>query len=114
MRGEKRFPRETRSAPTALDQSGEKGVPKERVTKHSILCVGLDPHAAELGEGHANPEGAVNFCKRLISNTKHVAVCYKPNSAFFEQFGADGWAALEQVVGCIPDDIPIIFDAKRG
>lgn len=53
----------------------------------SLLCVGLDPHTAELGEGNCNAAGCKAFCLRLIEATQDVAVAYKPNAAFFEAFG---------------------------
>ncbi len=84
--------------------------------KNSLLCVGLDPHAAELeaaGFGN-NADGAKAFCLKLIEATAHIAVAYKPNAAFFEQFGSAGWSALEEVTKAIPPEIPIVFDAKRG
>jgi uridine monophosphate synthetase len=78
----------------------------------SLLCVGLDPHLAELEEKTA--AGALRFCERLIEATKHVACSYKPNAAFFEVFGAEGFKVLADVIKMIPDDIPVILDSKRG
>jgi hypothetical protein len=62
----------------------------------SLLCVGLDPHAAQLEQKTAR--GAFEFCKKLIDATTDVALAYKPNAAFFEAFGAEGIAALKDVV----------------
>lgn len=89
----------------------------ERLTRRvhavdSLLCVGLDPHRAELDEDSA--EGALRFCLKLIEETKEVAAAYKPNAAFFEVYGAEGWVALQKTIDKIPDDIPIVLDAKRG
>ncbi|MCB9681569.1 MAG: orotidine-5'-phosphate decarboxylase [Alphaproteobacteria bacterium] len=78
----------------------------------SLLCVGLDPHAAELDA--ATPEAARAFCLRLIEATHDVAAAYKPNAAFFEALGPDGVAALREVIAAVPDDIPVVLDAKRG
>uniref|UniRef100_A0AAV1ULZ5 Orotidine 5'-phosphate decarboxylase n=1 Tax=Peronospora matthiolae TaxID=2874970 RepID=A0AAV1ULZ5_9STRA len=78
----------------------------------SLLCVGLDPHIAELPEPTAS--AALAFCLRLIEVTQHAAAAFKPNSAFFEAFGAEGIAALHTVIKSIPDGIPVILDAKRG
>ena len=65
----------------------------------SLLCVGLDPHRQDLEKiGDYSAEGAFNFSKNLIDLTKHVAVAYKPNAAFFEALGADGVRALERGV----------------
>ena len=54
------------------------------------------------------------FCASIVSATQHAAVAYKPNLAFFEQYGSEGWAALERVVAAIPSDVLVIADAKRG
>jgi len=43
-----------------------------------------------------------------------LAVAYKPNFAFYEALGADGWKALAEVRALIPATIPVIADAKRG
>ena len=43
-----------------------------------------------------------------------VAVAFKPNAAFFEALGAEGFAALRQVIAAVPDDVPVVLDAKRG
>ncbi|HEY9075096.1 MAG TPA: orotidine-5'-phosphate decarboxylase, partial [Anaerolineaceae bacterium] len=78
----------------------------------SLLCVGLDPHPAELPEPTA--QAARDLCLRLIEMTSDVALAYKPNAAFFEAFGAEGWAALKAVIAAVPEGIPVILDAKRG
>jgi len=78
----------------------------------SLLCVGLDPHPELLAEPSA--VGARDFCLRLIERTSQYACAFKPNSAFFEAFGAPGWAALRDVIAAVPDGIPVILDAKRG
>ena len=82
-------------------------------TGGSLLCVGLDCHAQDLGEEQTG-DAAFAFCKRIIDATAHVAVAYKPNAAFFERLGADGHAALRRVIAYIPPAIPVLLDAKRG
>lgn len=83
--------------------------------KQSYLCVGLDPDPAKIplcfGEGSLAVEA---FCKAIIDSTKHVAVAYKPNLAFFEPYGPEGLEVLEKIVAYIPSDILVIADAKRG
>jgi orotidine-5'-phosphate decarboxylase len=87
----------------------------EITKKQSFLCLGLDPDPAKIpssfGEGVAAME---KFCKEIVRVTKHVAVSYKPNLAFFEMYGAEGWSALERIVQDIPDECLVIADAKRG
>jgi uridine monophosphate synthetase len=78
----------------------------------SLLCVGLDPHPADLPENTAG--AARDFCLSLIAATSDLAVAYKPNAAFFEAYGADGWQALAHVIAAVPEGIPVILDAKRG
>jgi uridine monophosphate synthetase len=85
----------------------------------SLLCVGLDPHASDLNE--AGVDGAIHFCFDLIERTAPVAAAFKPNAAFFEQFGAPGWEALHRVIEAVGQQsrrlgslIPVILDAKRG
>lgn len=78
----------------------------------SLLCIGLDPHPADLAD--QSPEGIREFCLRLIEATSGVAAAFKPNAAFFEAFGPEGVAVLQQVIAAVPDGIPVILDAKRG
>lgn len=85
----------------------------------SLLCVGLDPHLADLPVPSA--EAAAQFCLELVDRTAPYAAAFKPNAAFFEQFGAPGWAALEKVIAAVRERsqrlgslIPVILDAKRG
>jgi uridine monophosphate synthetase len=85
----------------------------ERAKKaDSLLCIGLDPHPEMLPE--QTRIAAVAFCRRIIDATSELACAYKPNSAFFEALGTEGMAALRQVIDLVPDDIPVILDAKRG
>ena len=78
----------------------------------SLLCVGLDPFSGSLSE--SSPEAARNFCIRIIRACTPYACAFKPNSAFFEALGAEGMNALSDVIAAVPDDIPVILDAKRG
>jgi uridine monophosphate synthetase len=79
---------------------------------NSLLCVGLDPHPEDLPE--QTGQAAKDFCMRLIETTREFALAFKPNAAFFEVLGAEGWEALHSVIQAVPDDIPVILDAKRG
>src|SRR5512136_2070501 len=85
----------------------------------SLLCVGLDPHVSELAEPTA--EAAQDFCLRIVKSTAPYAAAFKPNAAFFEAFGPEGWVALKQVIDAVREEslrfgshIPVILDAKRG
>lgn len=78
----------------------------------SLLCVGLDPHPDDLPEN--TPQAAKEFCLNLVEQTKKYALTYKPNAAFFEAMGGEGYTALQEVIAAIPDEIPVLLDAKRG
>ena len=73
----------------------------------SRVCVGLDPRVD-------TPADAVDECRRIVTATAPFAAAFKPNSAFFEALGPAGMEALAQVVALVPDEIPVILDAKRG
>jgi uridine monophosphate synthetase len=78
----------------------------------SILCVGLDPHIEDLNQKGIS--GVFDFCKHLINETGEFAAAFKPNSGFFEAFGAEGFSVLKDVIEYIPAGIPVILDGKRG
>ena len=79
----------------------------------SLLCLGLDPHPADLPEPTA--QAAKAFCLRLIEAAADLVACVKPNAAFFEAFGPEGWQALHAVVRAAnAAGVPVILDAKRG
>ena len=78
----------------------------------SLLCVGLDAHPSLLQA--ATAEAGLAFCRRMIDTTADSACAFKINSAFFEAMGGEGLTALRAVVDAIPDEIPVILDAKRG
>jgi orotidine 5'-phosphate decarboxylase subfamily 2 len=50
----------------------------------------------------------------VIRRTSDYAAAYNPNSAFWEQYGPDGWKALLEVRVGAPPDIPFLFDGKRS
>ncbi|MCX6555080.1 MAG: orotidine-5'-phosphate decarboxylase [Candidatus Aminicenantes bacterium] len=85
----------------------------------SLLCIGLDPHLSDLQT--PNAAGALASCLNLVKKTAPYAAAFKPNAAFFEQFGAPGWEALKSVIDAVRNEsqrqgslIPVILDAKRG
>lgn len=85
----------------------------------SLLCVGLDPHVNDLSAPTA--DAARDFCLKLVKQTSRYAAAFKPNAAFFEVFGPQGWIALKDVIDAIQEEsnrmgsmIPVILDAKRG
>jgi uridine monophosphate synthetase len=85
----------------------------------SLLCIGLDPHVSDLSAPTAT--AALDFCVNIVKQTARYAAAFKPNAAFFEVFGPEGWTALKQVIEAVQEQsnrlgsmIPVILDAKRG
>ena len=78
--------------------------------RNTLLCVGLDPDPDRI-EGGAG--GALRHCRDIFHQTEEHACCFKPNSAFWEQYGPDGWTALMELRAEAPST-PFLFDAKRG
>ena len=77
--------------------------------QNSLLCVGLDPQPEMMPIGNV-----FEFNRAIIDATKDLVCAYKPNLAFYEALGTDGLVALKRTVEYIPEDIPIIGDAKRS
>jgi orotidine-5'-phosphate decarboxylase len=79
--------------------------------KGAPLCIGLDPDAALMPAGL----GVLEFCCGIVDAVGEHAVAVKPQTAFFEALGADGWAALVEVCGYAREaGLLVIADAKRG
>ena len=76
----------------------------------SLLCIGLDPDP-ELMPGKLS---ILDFNRAIIDATRDLVCAYKLNFAFYEVFGGEGFDILKGTVGYIPDEIPVIGDAKRG
>ncbi|HEY6539279.1 MAG TPA: orotidine-5'-phosphate decarboxylase [Candidatus Dormibacteraeota bacterium] len=84
-------------------------------TRGSFLCVGLDPDPEQIPPSLGAGISAVRrHTLAVIEATAPYAAAYKPNAAFFEQFGAPGWELLIEVVGVARQHAPVILDAKRG
>jgi orotidine-5'-phosphate decarboxylase len=79
-------------------------------SRNTLICVGLDPDPERIEGGAA---GALRHCREVVRQTEEHACCFKPNSAFWEQYGPDGWAALMELREATPDT-PFLFDVKRG
>lgn len=81
----------------------------------TVLCLGLDPDPDGLPDGFTpDLRGAEAFARLLVEAAGPHAAAVKPNLAFFEAFGSAGIAALERIRAAIPDELPVIADAKRG
>lgn len=75
-----------------------------------MLCVGLDPDPERIDGGAA---GALRHCLEVVKQTEEHVCCYKPNSAFWEQYGPEGWSVLLELRDAAPNT-PFLLDAKRG
>lgn len=78
----------------------------------SFLCVGLDPDPRRLPEAVHGDVRA--FLREIISATSDLVCAYKPNIAFYEALGEEGWKVLRDTIRSVPDRIPVILDAKRA
>lgn len=86
--------------------------------KKSFLCVGLDSDIDKLPKHLLDAERPVyEFNKAIIEATAPYTIAYKPNLAFYESRGIEGWRDLELTVEYLNANYPEIFliaDAKRG
>lgn len=86
--------------------------------KKSFLCIGLDVDLDKIPKHLlATQDPVFEFNKAIIDATYDLCVAYKPNTAFYEAYGAKGWQSLEKTIAYIKQYYPEIFtiaDAKRG
>lgn len=86
--------------------------------KKSYLCVGLDSDLEKIPQHLKNYKHPVfEFNKQIIDATACYALAYKPNLAFYECRGSEGWRDLELTAEYIKTHYPdqfLIADAKRG
>jgi orotidine-5'-phosphate decarboxylase len=88
-------------------------------TKKTPLCVGLDPHEElipdEFFRNQTKTEGIRSFLFQVITAITPFAVAVKPNAAFFEYYGAEGWKIFEEVSEeAQKNGLIVIADAKRN
>lgn len=86
--------------------------------KKSFLCIGLDVDLTKIPQYLLELEDPIfEFNKAIIDATHDVVVSYKPNTAFYEAYGIQGWQSLQKTINYINEKYPEIFtiaDAKRG
>jgi orotidine-5'-phosphate decarboxylase len=87
--------------------------------KRSFLCVGLDVDVAKLPLHLRDKgmDGVREFCFSIIDSTAPYCMAYKPNTAFFEALGKEGWEVLMEVDDYLHKNYSkhfCIADAKRG
>ena len=84
-------------------------------SKKSFLCIGLDTDIKRIPTFLLDLDDPIfEFNKRIIDATHDLCIAYKPNIAFYEVLGPDGWKSLEKTINYIPKGIFTIADAKRG
>lgn len=80
------------------------------------LCLGIDPHPELLRAWDlaVTPDGLATFCDTCVAAFAGFAVV-KPQVAFFEAYGAAGYAVLERTIAGLRDaGVLVLADAKRG
>lgn len=80
------------------------------------LCLGIDPHPELLRAWDlpTTADGLAAFCDICIEAYAGFAVV-KPQVAFFEAYGAAGFAVLERTIGALRSEgVLVLADAKRG
>jgi orotidine-5'-phosphate decarboxylase len=89
--------------------------------KQKYVCVGLDPDYSLLPKAVKKPDSIEQsillFNLAIIDATSDLVCAYKPNTAFYEAYGPEGWVALKKTCDYLKTTfphIPIILDAKRG
>ena len=88
----------------------------DAVSRRGPLCPGIDPHK-ELLRAWGLPidgDGLARFCDVCVAAFADFAVV-KPQVAFFEAFGAKGFAVLERTIDALQaSGVLVLADAKRG
>jgi orotidine-5'-phosphate decarboxylase len=90
---------------------------RSALDRHGPLCVGIDPHPHLLEQwGLAvSADGVREFALRTVDAAAGRVGVVKPQVAFFERFGSEGYAALEATLAAARDaGLLTISDAKRG
>jgi orotidine-5'-phosphate decarboxylase len=88
----------------------------DAVSRRGPLCPGIDPHPELIRAWGltVDAEGLAKFCDVCVAAFADFAVV-KPQVAFFEAFGAQGFAVLERTIGALQAaGVLVLADAKRG
>ena len=90
---------------------------RDALDQYGPLCVGIDPHEALLRAWgmDATPAGTREFGLRTVEAAAGRVGVVKPQAAFYERYGAAGFASLEEVIAAArAAGLIVIADAKRG
>lgn len=96
--------------------------------KNSMVCVGLDPMIERIPDfikekqfkEHKDPfkavaESFLEFSKGIIDAVHDLVPVVKPQSAYFEQYGAEGFRAMKELLDYAKEKgLLTIADIKRG
>ena len=88
----------------------------DAISRRGPLCLGIDPHPELLRAWDlpVSPDGLAAFCDICVQAYAEFAVV-KPQVAFFEAYGAAGYAVLERTIAALRDaGVLVLADAKRG
>lgn len=92
---------------------------KEFWARGNFVCVGLDVDTEKMPaicrRGADVYSTIIGFNAGIVNATKHIASAYKPNWAFYLEYGVDGYTALYETIRQIhatAPQIPVILDAK--
>ena len=88
----------------------------DAVSRRGPLCLGIDPHPELLRAWDLpiGPDGLAAFCDICVQAYADFAVV-KPQVAFFEAYGAAGYAVLERSIAALREaGVLVLADAKRG
>jgi orotidine-5'-phosphate decarboxylase len=81
----------------------------------SLLCVGLDVDPRLAPPSLVGSDGWIErFALGIVEATADLVCAYKPNIAFYEALGIDGYHGLRRVLDGLPKKALRIVDAKRG
>ena len=84
-----------------------------QAAQDSWVCVGLDPVLEHMPAPVLNYDDPfLPFLKTIVDATADLVCAFKPNLGFFLALGAAGVIALERIIAYIPDEIPVVLDAK--
>ncbi|ODQ90974.1 orotidine-5'-phosphate decarboxylase [Mycolicibacterium holsaticum] len=88
----------------------------DAVSTRGPLCLGIDPHPELLRawDLSVDADGLRRFCDICVAAFTGFAVV-KPQVAFFETYGAAGYAVLEHTIAALREaNVLVLADAKRG
>lgn len=90
---------------------------RKALDERGPLCIGIDPHPSLLSAWGLpdSVTGLTRFASDVVDALGDRVAVVKPQSAFFERFGAEGIAVLESTIRQLRDAGAItVLDVKRG